>query len=608
LEPQREGQTVENAVDPRSDGLAWWEVAVLATGVVAAAVAIVVTLRADFLAYRGWLAVQKADLILGPILVGVYWHRRRSGSRFGPVLIALGLVAVPYILQSSSSSIPFTIGVHWEGVLYLATLATILAFPTGRLPGLASKLILSAGALLVVVPFSARTLFSPEISAVGSISSCRSACPTNAAHVSASSSVMSWLVHFNRIAIIAVALATAALLVWRLATGTAPYRRALAVGTPIALVFLLTQALFQLTLELGHKDLELYTYARWASVAARAALWWGFLLALIVAELFAARVLRTIVGESLRRPSLRELTELLRRPLGDPRLQLAFHRAGEEAWVDGEGRGVGVPAPDSGRALTVVGRGGRSDVAIVHDVQLADDPELLQAAGSAALLAFENAELQNAWNASISELQRSQARLAAATARERQKLERDLHDGAQQALMAVGVRLGLAREAAPTDARLEQELNEIAADLRRALDELRDLAHGIYPSVLANLGLVHALESVASSSGGKVEVTGEGVGRYPAEVESAIYYSCREALQNAIRHGGPPVSIRLSDDGDALIFAVRDGGDGFDVGNPGAGAGLANVKDRIGALEGFVTIASAPGKGTLVTGRVPLRS
>jgi signal transduction histidine kinase len=588
-------------------GFTWWELAVLSAGAVAAVAAIVVTLRADFLAYPGWLAVQKADLVLGPILVGTYWHRRRPESRFGPVLIALGLVAVPYILQSSSSSIPFTIGVHWEGVLYLATLATILAFPTGRLPGLASKMILAAGALLVVVPFSARTLFSPEISAVGSISSCSSACPANAAHVSVSSSVMSWLVHFNRVAIFAVALATAALLVWRLATGTAPCRRALAVGTPIALVFLLTQALFQLTLELGHEDLGLYTYARWASVAARAALWWGFLLALIVAELFAARVLRTIVRESLRRPSLRELTELLRRPLGDPRLQLAFHRAGEEAWVDGEGRAVGVPAPDSGRALTVAGHGGRSDVAIVHDVQLADDPELLQAAGAAALLAFENAELQNAWNASISELQHSQARLAAATARERQKLERDLHDGAQQALMAVGVRLGLVTEAAPADGTFQQELNQVADDLGRALDELRDLAHGIYPSVLANLGLVHALESVASSSGVRVEVTAEGVGRYPAEIESAVYYSCREALQNAVRHGGPPVSIRLRHDGDVLTFAVRDGGPGFDVGARVEGAGLANVKDRIAALDGTVTIASAPGRGTLVAGRVPLK-
>ncbi len=146
----------------------------LSTGAVAAAVAIVVTLRADFLAYPGWLAAQKADLILGPICIGVYWLRRRPGSRFGPVLIALGLVHVPYILQSSPSSVLFTIAVHWEGVIYLATLATILAFPTGRLPGLADRLILAAGALLVVAPSSALTLFSPQITAGGSISACSS--------------------------------------------------------------------------------------------------------------------------------------------------------------------------------------------------------------------------------------------------------------------------------------------------------------------------------------------------------------------------------------------------------------------------------------------------
>ena len=581
----------------------------LSTGAVAAAVAIVVTLRADFLAYPGWLAAQKADLILGPICIGVYWLRRRPASRFGPVLIALGLVHVPYILQSSPSSVLFTIAVHWEGVIYLATLATILAFPTGRLPGLADRLILAAGALLVVAPSSALTLFSPQITAGGSISACSSTCPANALHVSVPSSVVTRLVDIDRDAIIAVALATAALLVWRLATGTAPYRRALAIGTPIALVFLLTQALYQLTVAVGHADLAVDPYVRWAFVVARSGLWYGFLLALVVAELFAARVLRTIVRESLSRPSLGELTALLRGPLGDPRLQLAFHRADAAAWFDGEGRTVEAPAPGSGRALTEVGHDGQpAAAAIVHDVQLADDPELLQAAGAAALLAFENAELQNAWSASISELQRSQARLAAATARERQKLERDLHDGAQQALMAVGVRLGLATEAAPEDLDLQRELGAVADDLRRALDELRDLAHGIYPSVLANLGLTHALESVASSSGGKVEVTAEAVGRYPAEVESAVYYSCREALQNAVRHGGPPISIRLRDDGAALTFAVRDGGDGFDVGDRAEGAGLDNVKDRIGALDGTVTIASAPGRGTLVAGRVPLRA
>jgi signal transduction histidine kinase len=573
---------------------------------VAAAAAVVVTLRADFLTYPGWLALQKADLILGPICIGVYWHRRRPKSPFGPVLIALGFLNVPYILQSFSSSDPFTIAVYWEGVMYVATLATILAFPTGRLPGLADRLILAAGGLLVVGTFWARTLFSPEISSSGSISACRSACPANALHVSVSSSVMTWLNDVHRVAIIAVALATAALLIWRLATGTAPYRRALAIGTPIALVFLLAQALYQLTVELGHADLTLDTYARWAFVVARSALWYGFLLALLAAELFAARVLRTIVRESLRRPSLRQLTALLRGPLGDPDLQLAFHRAGEEAWIDGEGRAVVAPPPGSGRALTEVGYDGRPAAAIVHDVQLADDPELLQAAGAAALLAFENAELHNAWMANLDELQRSQARLAAATARERQKLERDLHDGAQQALMAVGVRLGIATDAASEDGDLQRELNEVAHDLRRALDELRDLAHGIYPSVLANLGLVHALESVASSSGSKVEVTSEGVARYAAEIESAVYYSCREALQNAIRHGGPPVSIRLRDDGVALTFAVRDGGPGFDLGSRPEGAGLANVKDRISALDGAVTIASAPTGGTLVAGWVPL--
>jgi signal transduction histidine kinase len=592
----------------RRDGLAWWEIAVLAAGIATATVAVVLTLRADFLAYPGWLAAQKADLILGPIAVGLYWRRRRPQSSFGPMLVALGFVHMPYILQSSSNPTLFTIAGYWgEVAIYLATLAIILAFPTGRLRWPSDGVVLAGAAVFAVGPAVALTMFTKQVFATGAISTCRPACPEIVGAVSVSPSVVSRLVDVARWGIVGVALAIAALLLWRFATGTRPQRRALAIGMPIALLFLLTQACFQLTMAFGGEELALNTYVRWLFTIARSALWWGFLIALVAAELFAARVLRRIVTESLRRPSLRELETLLREPLGDPRLQLAFPQPRTGRWVDGAGETVQASPPESGRTLTEIGLDGSPAAAIVHDAQLADDPELLQAAGATALLARENAELQAGWTASLRELQTSRARLVAASARERRGLEQDLHDGAQQALVALGVKLALAADQV-ADPGLHRQLSELGDELDSAIDELRDLAHGIYPSLLSDLGLVYSLKSVAHHSGRSVEVTGDGVDRYSVEIESALYYCCREALQNAIRHAGPGarIAIHLRDSGDRLSFEVRDDGDGFDTGARRTGDGLDNMEDRIGALDGSIRFASAPGQGTVVSGAVPL--
>jgi signal transduction histidine kinase len=587
--------------------VARWEVIALAVGLAGALVALVVTLKADFLAYPGWLAVQKVDVILGPIGVGVYWLRQRPQSRFGAMLIALGLLHIPYIAQSSSNSALFTFGVHWEGVIYLATLAIILAFPSGRL-GLTEYSIIAVAGIAVVLPSSLMWLFSPHVSAVGSISACKAACPGNALHFSPDASAVHWLLEVDRWAIIAVALGTGALLLWRMIVGTPPQRRALAIGTPLALVFLLTQSGYQLILALGGSGLEINTYVRWLFVIARSALWYGFLAALVAAQLFAARVLREIVGASLRRPTLGELQALLRKPLGDPGLELAFWEGEHRVWTGSDGKALESPPPHSRRTLSEIDREGRPAAAIVHDAQLSDDPELIQAAGTAALLMLENAELQASWDAALQEIQRSRARLAAASARERHRLEQDLHDGAQEALVALRIKLALATEETAADEALRQGLSELANELDDAISELRDIAHGIYPSLLAEFGLVHALESVARRAAWDIEVLAENVGRYTTEIESGIYYCCREALQNALRHAGerPAVSVALRATRQELSFEVRDDGAGFDVAAHQMGMGLRNMQDRVEALGGSVSFISTPGSGTVVTGAVPV--
>jgi signal transduction histidine kinase len=590
--------------------LARWELAVSAVAVLAAAIAVWATLRADFLAHPGWLALQKADFILGPVAVGLYWRRRRPESRLGAMLIAFGFVGALYTLQSSSNSLLFSLGVLWEIPIYVGTQILILAFPTGRLkydwPERLILVAMGAGvASAVILP-----LVSPAISGEGSISGCRDGCPENALLVTPRPSWIDPLIDFQRVAIIAIAIATAGLLIWRFVSGSTPRRRALAVGAPVALLFLLYQATYQATrLFDPEAHSSSIAFLRWSFVGTRAGIWYGFWLSLLVAELVAARVLQRMVVQSLRRPSLRELEDLLRGPLGDPALRLGFWQPRMNAFVDAQGQSLEPPGESSRRALTVVEQNGRPAAAIVHDAELSADPELLRTAGATALLAYENAQLEAAWNESLSALRDSRARIAAAGDLERRKIEQNLHDGAQQALSALGVRIAHAIDLKPENPALDRELAAIARELDDAIDELRELAHGIYPAVLTNFGLVPALRSIQLGSVNNISVRAEHIGRYPPEIETALYYCCREALQNAIKHGGERVrtSVRVEDTATELRIEVRDDGPGFELTAAHDGVGLRNMEDRVAALDGHLEIVSTLGLGTLVSATIPMR-
>jgi signal transduction histidine kinase len=583
----------------------WFDLTVGAVALAAAATAVLVTLQSSFLAYPGWLAAQKADVILGPVGVGLYWRRRRPTSRFGPLLIGLGFVGMPYILQSSADPVLFGTGVLWEGAIFLATQALILAFPTGRLDGLAERLVIAL-AIVGVVANVVLQLISPRSGADGSISGCLAMCPANGLAISPHPSLALHLLDFVRATVIAVALGTAAVLVWRFMTGTPPRRRALAIGAPIALIFVLMQATFQ-ALKLLDPGAEALHTIQWTFAAARSVLWYGWLAALIAAELFASRVMRRIVSESLRRPSLRELEAMLRGPLGDPGLRLAFWRRSTQSWVDAGGGTLRIPQA-SRSTLTKFERDGQPAAAILHDAQLDEDPELLQAAGGVALLARENAELQAAWNRSLGELADSRARIAAASDAERRKLERNLHDGAQQRLLAVLLKLDLAGELVADRPELQRTLRELGRELEDAIDELRELGHGIYPTLLANSGLVATLQSLAGRSAGRIVFTNDQTRDLPTEVEAPVYYCCLEAVQNATKHAGAAtaISIRLSTDIDELRLEVSDDGLGFDVAGAHDGVGLRNMRDRLGAVHGRLEISSVRGRGTLVKASVPI--
>jgi signal transduction histidine kinase len=199
----------------------------------------------------------------------------------------------------------------------------------------------------------------------------------------------------------------------------------------------------------------------------------------------------------------------------------------------------------------------------------------------------------------------SPARIVEAFDQQRQMLERDLHDGVQQRLVAVRIRLELAVELASGDALLDEILDEIGAGVDAAIEELRDVAHGIYPHLLSDHGVLAALQQVARAAGSAVSVRGR-VGRYPAQLESAIYYCCREAIQNASKHGGrgTQIVVSLREDAHTIYFEVADDGPGFDVSARSGGKGLQHMRDRIAAVGGELSIGSSAG-GTVVAGSIP---
>jgi signal transduction histidine kinase len=189
---------------------------------------------------------------------------------------------------------------------------------------------------------------------------------------------------------------------------------------------------------------------------------------------------------------------------------------------------------------------------------------------------------------------------------ERKRLERNIHDGAQQQLVALAVKLKLADTLVDRDAsKAHDALAQLQADTTRTLEDLRDLARGIYPPLLADEGLGAALRAQARRAAVPVDVDVVLDRRYLPEVEAAVYFSCLEALQNVAKYAGASrATVRVRDDAGELVFEVSDDGRGFDPSVNGRGTGLQGIADRLGALDGALEVRSAPGEGTSVTGRI----
>ncbi len=240
-----------------------------------------------------------------------------------------------------------------------------------------------------------------------------------------------------------------------------------------------------------------------------------------------------------------------------------------------------------------------------HFTPVEDD--LLTGVANQAGLVLKNAQLAAELSARIEELRASRQRIVSAQDAERRRIERNIHDGAQQHLVALGMKLRMAQELTVREPdRAMELLNEIQQDTGVALQTLRDLARGIYPPILADKGLGRALDAHARRCPIAITVDAEGLGRYSPEIETAVYFCCLEAIQNAIKHARSPIEVSLREQRGKLTFSIRDQGPGFDVAKASMGSGLQNMRDRVSALGGELDVGSRPGARTIVSGWLPV--
>jgi signal transduction histidine kinase len=540
--------------------------------------------------YRGYL-------VAAPLLVGLYWWLRRPASRFGPLLVGFGAVAWVYSLQSADAPLLFDLGVLVEAPLLWLTLYLFLAFPTGRLDGLAERVLMAGMAFVLLGFFVPWALFSPVIAGGGPLSVCVPACPANVLQIGSAPSLVDWAGRAETYGVLAIAVGVLVTYALRVRAATRPQRRALIAVAASSLLFLpafLAYHFSRVVLGVGPDTLEPFA---WALVGARILLPLGFLAALWQAELFAATSLRRLIEQLATRPTAEQWRDDIATALDDPQLRLGYHDPSSDRFREAGGAEL-APAPP-GRVWVPVERDGRPVAAMVIDQALIEDPELVRAAARATLLAVENGHLEG-------ELRASRARIVEAGSIERRRLERDLHDSAQQRLLALRIHLGLAGEQLdrPDDrARLER----LGEELEDAIDELRNVARGLYPQLLARYGVGEALAAIADNGALAVDIRDHELSRHGEGVELTVYFCCLEALQNAAKHAGPGASavVRLGDDADGVRFSVVDDGAGFEPAAVEGMGGLTNLADRASAAGGTLQVESAPGRGTSVVGWIP---
>ena len=525
------------------------------------------------------------------VLVGAAAWLRRPHNRTGALMVAVGLAWFVQDLTHLTSPLAFALG-DFFFVGYFGFLGhLVVAFPSGRLETRADRVVVAAGYLWALGGnLFTHVLFAPADSAELLV-----------LHRDATQYAIFDAIQQGLDATLCVTLV--ALVVLHYMRGTPPARRAIGPAAWASGPMLLAAILLSLPGVIGLAP-GVENAVPVLTPIALASLPLAFVFGLLRSRLAVASAGHLVVelGSS---PPPERIRDALAETLHDPSLALAYQVPGREGWVDAEGRSLDLPDRRSSRSFTVLERGGVAVAALIHDRSLENDPTLVAVVAGAAALAIENERLQADVRARLAEVTELRARLVTVADQERRRLERDLHDGAQQRLVALALTLSRAGE------RVDErpgETRELLADgerqLRKALEELRRLAAGIRPAILSDAGLDAALESLAEDAPVPVTLRATVDCRLPDQVEAAAYFAVCELLTNTAKHAratSVTVTARLEDG--RLRVEVRDDGVGgaeFD-----GGSGLNGLVDRITALDGQLTLESPEGSGTRVEFELP---
>ncbi len=589
---------------PESPGQAVVQTAVvgaglaLATGLIAA--------HSPYVAHPTLQGVVSAAVIAAITTVACVALHRGIERRRRLVLFTLLLYSATSLDTLTAPGLDALGQIAWGSLLVVAVYL-LLSFPGGRLPDAGARAVVALTALGSALVWGALLATADRLPEFTPRATCESACPHNPLRIVAGGGGLTDALAAATWSLTAGALvAVAVVLTLRLRRATSIGRRTM---VPILMSVLAVAATFTAAAFSRGNGADSATLDRlgWVSMATVLLVPCGFLVGMLCARVFAGGALERLVARLSDGAGDVNIRRILADTLGDPSLDVAFWRPQRDEYVDARGRPVQPPARVEGRSTTVVRQDGEPLAMIVHDAALDAEPGLVAAAGGAALMMLENARLEADLRASVADLRASRARLASAADAGRREIERNLHDGAQQRLVALRMRLADAEAHATPDGELRQSLEELGADAEATLEELRSLAHGVYPVVLVDHGLAPALQSVARRSPMPVCVDAALAGRFAAEVEAAVYFCCVEAIQNAAKHGGPGTTVTVSARTHAgqVTFEIHDDGIGFDVDAVERGHGLTNLHDRLAAVSGEMHVASAHGRGTTVRGEVP---
>jgi signal transduction histidine kinase len=519
---------------------------------------------------------------------GLYAWGRRPENRLGPLMTVVGCIYLTWqILVQADASLLFTAGIWISDAWIVLFVLFLLAFPDGRLT---TSLDYAIVAMYATVAFPLELLWLLSFDTGGT--------PQNALLLWPNADLAGSVDWVQRTLIVTASVALALTLSMRWALASPPGRRTLLPVLAGSAAILLGSVLVVLD-----KFRVEYAPARWlvhlAFIAIPLAILTGIL---------RSRLARSSIGELLLElrgdPSPAELRDALSRALRDPSLSLAYWLPQFRSWADLRGRAVELPTADSGRATTLIERDGVQVAAIVHDPALADERELLDAVTAAAAIAIENGRLHVELSARLEEVKGSRARVIEAGQKERQRLERNLHDGAQQRLIALSLELSLLEQrlAGDDDAtvRLEAARREISA----SLEELREVARGLHPAVVSAHGLSVALEQLSAHATVRVHLVVNVEPRLPEPLEVAAYYVVSESLANVGKHACASFArVEVTRTARGVVVEVTD--DGVGGADTERGSGLRGLGDRVETLGGRLRVWSPDGAGTRVRAEIP---